>query len=115
MFDKKKVNFWRLAFIFASITIIILFFLWISPYEPKSQMMNSSMGNMAKNMHLSNITIYDLLGGPEMSQGMKDMSSHHTNISSAVINMSFLTTSIIFILIPLIIGGSIILTIMWIK
>jgi hypothetical protein len=119
MFDKKKLNFWRLAFLFAGLTIITLFLLWNSPQQPKVQMMDSSMGNMMKQMHVSNITIYDLLKNDDMQNQMQsqmsEMSSHHQNQASIIFKLNFLSTAIIFFLLPLIIGGSIILTIVWIK
>jgi hypothetical protein len=115
MFDKKKLNFWRLALFYTGATIVILFFLWSSPYKPNAQMMESSMGNMMKTMHLSNITIYDLMGNPRAEQSTSETESHHNDDSSPIYNMSIITTSIIFLVLPLIIGGTIILTIVWIK
>jgi hypothetical protein len=116
MFNKRKLNFWRLAFIFTGLIIITLFFLWSSPNKPKSQMMGSSMGNNMASMKLSNATIYDLFNSEsQMSQQMNDMSSHHNGQSASMVRISFLTTSVIFFLIPLIIGGTIILAIVWIK
>lgn len=119
VFDKKKLNFWRLAFIFLGLIITVLFLLWGSPQEPKSQMMDGSMGNMMKQMHVSNITIYDLLTNKETQNQMQTqssgMDSHHQSQGEAIIKLHFLTTAIIFILLPLIIGGSIILAIVWIK
>jgi hypothetical protein len=119
LFDKKKLNFWRLAFLFGGLTIITLFLLWNSPQQPKAQMMQDSMGNMMKQMHVSNIKIYDLLKNGEMqnqSQGQtNEMGSHHQNQASVVYKLNFLSTAIIFFLLPLIIGGSIILAIVWIK
>lgn len=115
MFDKKKLNFWRLALLYTGATILILFFLWSSPYKPNSQMMDSSMGNMMKTMHLSNITISDLIGNQRVEQSTSEMDSHHEDKSSSIYNMGIVTTSIIFLLLPLIIGGTIILAIVWIK
>lgn len=119
IFDKKKLHFWRLAFIFGGFAIITLLLLWSSPQEPKAQMMTSSMGNTMAQMHVSNITIYDLLKNENMqeqSQSQTDsMSSHHDSQSPIVVQLNFLMTALIFLLLPLIIGGSIILAIVWIK
>jgi len=119
IFDKKKLNFWRLAFVFGGLTIIILLLLWSSPGQPKAQMMTSSMGNTMKQMHVSNITIYDLLKKDEMQDQTQsqtsETSSHHQNQASIMFKLNFLTTALIFLLLPLIIGGSIILAIVWIK
>lgn len=115
MFDKKKINFWRLALLYMGATILILFFLWSSPYKPNSQMMASSMGNMMKAMHLSNITIYDFMGNEKAEQSTTEVASHHNDESSPVYKMGIMTTSIIFLLLPFVIGGTIILAIVWIK
>lgn len=119
IFDKKKLHFWRLAFIFGGFAIITLLLLWSSPQEPKAQMMTNSMGNTMSQMHVSNITIYDLLRNENMqeqSQGQTDSSSsHHEGQAAAIVKLNFLTTAVIFLLLPLIIGGSIILAIVWIN
>jgi ribonuclease D len=119
IFDKKKLNFWRLAFIFAGLVVIILVLLWNSPQESKAQMMDSSMGNIMKQMHVSNISIYDLLKKEDiqnqMQSEMSEMSSHHSNQASIIFKLNFLSTAMIYFLLPLIIGGSIILAIVWIK
>lgn len=113
MFAKKKLNFWRLAFIYIGLTVTILLLLWSSPYKSQSAMMDGSMGSMMKSMHMSNASIYDLLGNPEAQQQTNESSGHHDN--SPVYNMAVLTTGIVFLLLPLIIGGSIMLAIIWIK
>lgn len=119
IFDKKKIHFWRLAFIFGGFAIITLLLLWSSPQEPKAQMMTSSMGNTMAQMHVSNITIYDLLRNEtmqEQSQGQTyNNSSHHESQEPTLAKLNFLTTALIFLLLPLIIGGSIILGIVWIN
>ena len=119
MFDKRKLNFWRLAFLFAGLAIITLFLLWNSPQEKQAQMMDGSMGNMMKQMHVSNITIYDLLGKGgqqgQMAEQMSEMHSHHQGQAPMIYKLNYLSTAAIFLLLPLIIGGSIILAIVWIK
>ena len=115
MFDKKKINFWRLCFIFIGLIIITLTILWSSVKEPSAQMMTGSMGNMMKEMHTNNITIYDLFGEDSQKESMGDMQSHHQSQSAGIVSMSYLSTAVIFMLLPLIIGGAIILAIVWIK
>lgn len=125
MFDKKKLNFWRLAIIFIGFTSITLISLWLSPQEKLATMMNQSMANMAS-MHLENFTIYDLVGSSDTETSTTDVgtvsqsqsnesSQHHDSYSSDIRNLSIITTVIIFTLIPLIIFGTIILAIVWIK
>ena len=114
MFSKKKLNFWRLSFIFIGITVSILFMLWSLPQESKAAMMNTSMGNMMKSMHVSN-NIYDFFGQSEHGQQMNEMSETHSNQAPIIYKLSFVTTSFIFILLPFIIGGSIILALVWFR
>ena len=118
MFDKKKLNFWRLTVIFMGVIVISLSSLWLSPQGTKATMMNVSMGNMAKNMHLSNITVYDLVDTPETeaeTQSDSTDSTEHHSEKSGTKTLGIITTLIIFGLLPLLIGGSIILAIVWIK
>lgn len=121
MFDKKKLNFWRLAVIFMGFTGITLIALWLSPQENKASMMTESMATMSS-MHLENVTIYDLIGSTESDMGeatasqtqTNDSSEHHEE-ASTVKTMGIITTVIIFALIPLILFGTVILAIVWIK
>lgn len=123
MMDKKKLAFWRLAAVFGSIAILMLFFLWNSPNAPKSEvqsgMMASSMGNMMKSKNLKNITIYDLFGGETMNDRMASMSmstmSHSDNMDVIKYKVGFWGTIMIFLLLPFIIGGTVILAIIWMK
>lgn len=116
----KKLNFWRLAIIFAGITAITLMLLWSFPQEPQAQMMDTSMGNMMKGMQDKNLTIYDLFDAPEAQSEQSqaghggDTLSHHQN-QSVMVSLNFLSTAIIFLLLPLIIGGAIMLAIAWIR
>lgn len=116
MFDQKKLNFWRLAVIFAGFTGITLLSLWMAPREPKASMMNESMATMAK-MHLENVTIYDLTGPSEQGNqtSSSDSTQHHKDESSGTKTMGIVTTLIIFGILPLLICGTIILAIIWIK
>lgn len=115
MLNSKKLHFWRLTFIFGALIIITLFFLWSAPEVKKSEMMDVSMGNMMQSMHVSNVTLYDLFTEGEGNEQMAEMHSHHQGQAPVIYNLSFLTTSLIFLLLPFIIGGSIILAIVWIK
>lgn len=115
MFDKKKLHFWRLAFIFTGITIVILFMLWSSPQQGKAAMMGGTMGSMMKSMHVSNIRIYDLLSKPDHTELMNQMNQQHRGQAPIIYKLSFITTALIFILLPFIIGGTIILALVWFK
>ncbi len=125
MFGKKKLNFWRLAILYMGFTGITLISLWLAPQEKLATMMNESMANMAS-MHLKNTTIYDLVGSSDASSNKTNSgksslsqsnvsSQHHDKESSGIKTLSIITTVIIFAFIPLIIFGTIILAIVWIK
>ena len=115
MFSKKKMHFWRLVILFGALILITLFLLWSNAPMQKAGMMDSSMGNMMKSMHLSNITIYDLFDTMNSQQEMSAMKSHHLKQAPVIYQLSILTTSIIFVLLPFIIGGAIMLGIVWIR
>lgn len=115
MFDKKKLNFWRLAVIFIGYTAITLLSLWFSPQVQKAAMMNESMANMSK-MHLDNATIYSLFNNPDSkTQTEQPDTSQHHEAASGTRSLGVITTIIIFSLLPLLIFGTIILAIVWIK
>lgn len=115
MFDKKKKNFWLLAIIFIAITITILFSLWNSPQaSQRAAMMNTSMGNMMKSMHLSNLKIYDLFN-QEIEQQISEAENHHATQASVIYQLNFISTAVIFFLLPFIIGGTILLAIVWVR
>lgn len=115
MFDKSKLNFWRLVFIFGGLIAVVLGVLWSSQREPDSQMMNSNMGSMMKSEHLKNTTIYDLLKNPIQENQMGETQNHHQSQATNIVNLSFISTAVIFLLLPFIIGGAITLMILWIK
>ncbi len=115
MFSRKKMHFWRLVVLFGALILITLFLLWSNSPMQKAAMMDTSMGNMMKSMHLSNITIYDLFDTMNSQKEMSALKSHHLNQSPVIYQLSFLTTGIIFVLLPFIIGGAILLGIVWIR
>ncbi|BCN29584.1 hypothetical protein bsdtb5_08790 [Anaeromicropila herbilytica] len=81
--------------------------------------MNKSMSSMAIGMHLENSTVYDLLQKEESINSdqniTKETSNQVNEDSSETKTLGIITTVIIFGLLPLILGGSIILAIVWIK
>jgi hypothetical protein len=116
LFDRKKLNFWRLALGFLGFTLIILFLLWSGPQSPKTQMMIGSMGKMMTEMHAQNLTVYDFFinSAPEGYEAA-GAESHHEDASNAQRTVNFLTTAAVFLLLPLILGGAIVLAIVWFK
>jgi hypothetical protein len=116
VFDRKKLNFWRLALGFMGFTMITLMFLWLGPQSPKAQMMTGSMGKMMTEIHAQNLTVYDFFADsiPE-DHSAGEAENHHENASSAQRTVNFLTTATVFLLLPLILGGAIVLAIVWFK
>ena len=115
MFSKKKMYFWRLAFIFTGITILTLTLLWSSPNMPTKSLKNVNMSDMMKKEHAGNTTIYTLFKNKEQSSEMDEMVSHHQDQTELIIKANFLTTAITFLSLPFIIGGSVLLSIVWKK
>lgn len=116
MFEKKKLNFWRLAVGFAGLTLIILMLLWTGPQEPKAQMMDSSMGKMMVEMNAGNFTIYDFfMDVAPTEHEAEEGQSHHEDASPTLRSINFWTTATVFLLLPLILGGAIALAIVWFK
>lgn len=118
MAKNKKQNFWLLAIVFTGITIVALHIEWNTPKGPKAAMMNQSMGNMMKGEHLRNITFTQLLENnqPENMMGNgAGHTSHHGEMDQMLFGIHRVTTLLIFLLIPFILGGTIFLAIVWLK
>ncbi len=116
MFDKKKLNFWRLSLGFMGLTLITLMFLWSGPQAPKAQMMTDSMGKMMTEMHTNNLTIYDFFVNSIPSEHQTgEAENHHEDAPAMMRAVNFWTTAIVFLLLPLILGGAIVLAIVWFK
>ena len=118
MAKSKKQNFWLLVIVFVGITIVALQIEWNSPRDPEATMMNKSMGNMMKQEHLSNVTLRQLLAYnlPENMMGQSSgHSNHHGEADQMLFGINRVTTLVIFALIPLILGGTVFLAVIWIK
>jgi len=112
---RKKLNFWRLAFISAALVILTLMSVGHFSHPGNRSPMDASMGNMMKKEHAAGIGIYDLFGAPETSPQMEQMHEHHRNQSGLIVATHVLTTGVILVLLPLMVAGTIILAIAWIK
>lgn len=116
MFDKKKLNFWRLSLGFMGFTLIALMFLWSGPQAPKAQMMPDSMGKMMLSMHGKDVTIYDFFVDTAKEEHQTgEAENHHEDAPTMMRAVNFWTTAIVFLLLPLILGGAIVLAIVWFK
>lgn len=117
MIDKKKQHFISLFLIFGVIVLITLMNEWSKPQplEAASSMMNDSMGNMMSSMHLSNVSINDLLYQEESQEEASGTSSHHSAEDSELNRVHYFTTLSIIILLPFIVAGTTFLSIIWLK
>ncbi len=119
MFDKKKLNFWRLSLGFMGLTLIALMFMWSGPQAPKAQMMTGSMAKMMTEMHANNLTIYDFfvnsIPSEHQTGDAENHQNHHEDAPAMMRTVNFWTTAIVFLLLPLILGCVIVLAIVWFK
>lgn len=123
MIDKKKLHFFRLCIIFGIITIFALLNEWSKPqsWQANNSMMSGSMGSMMSSMHLSNITLDDLIVQKEAQEapvnaGSNDStSSHHNAKDSELGRAHYFTTLSIVVLLPFIVAGTMFLAIVWLK
>lgn len=110
-----KIPFWQLFSLFFIITIIALSQLWAVPADKPAgmmtQMMGSSMGEMMRMMHASNVTLNDLLWWHTEEQGVKQ--SKHGQFSPFLYQVHSLTTKVIFLLTPFILAGAAVLVASW--
>jgi len=94
---------------------------YISLTEKSESMMTNSMGNMMSSMHLKNIKLSTLFvtenqnkSGMSSNISTSTSTSHDTNVSYKK-RIHYITTIIIIVLLPLIIAGTVFLSIIWIK
>lgn len=107
-------SFWILLILFGLLTIAGLMINQSAQSGSMGDMMSMSMGGMMKQMHASNLTVAELLQSAYESHGMSmgDMAGHH-EIPPLLQSIGFLSTVTIFILLPLILGGTALLLVLW--
>ncbi|MHB8170739.1 MAG: hypothetical protein ACYDG6_04255 [Thermincolia bacterium] len=108
MNDKKK-SFWILLIFFSILALAVMV---INQSAGDSGEMGLSMGGMMK-MHTNQLKAADLLKPGPVDHGMGDISNHH-NIEPLVASLGFLTTVVIFVGLPLLLGGAVLLMVLWI-
>jgi hypothetical protein len=117
LLKNKKLPFYKLSFISIGVVVITLLINWgyFLPMEKTESMMAKSMGNMMSSMHLKNIKLSDLfVAEAENKSSISSNNSTETTISYKK-GIHYITTITIIVLLPLIIGGTVFLTIVWIK
>lgn len=107
-----KKHFWQLTFGFLLLVMPALISSW-STYQNQDgmmmQMMGQSMGDMMRMMHASNISLADLLTWKnEMTMPQSALGA-----STGLMLVHMLTTNIIFLLVPVILAGTVFLLIVW--
>lgn len=115
MISKKKLHFLQLTFVFTIITIGTLLFNWSSNANLKNSMsmMGQSMGNMMSSMHLKNAKLSDLVTSKEQTNTSKNMNNETKE--GYLKEIHYITTIIIVVLLPFIIGGTVFLAIVWFR
>jgi len=108
MKDKKK-SFWLLLILFSAITLAII----VNNQFQGGSDMGLSMAGMMKNHHTSQLKPADLLKPMVEDHGMGDLQGHHEP-NPLMASVGFITTVIIFIAIPLLLGGTVMLIVLWI-
>lgn len=110
MKDKKK-GFWLLTIIFGllAMSALMVNLLTVTPGEDEG----ISMGGMMKAHHAENLKPGDLLKLSESDHSMNSNQGHH-EVTPVMQNIAFFTTIIIFLLLPFLLGGTVLLLVLWI-
>lgn len=110
--NRAKIHFWQLTLLFLIPTILTLGSVWSRPQEQSSdmmtQMMGSSMGDMMKMMHASNITVNQLLHWQNQEGGMQKLEK-----PAYLVMVHRFTTDFVFLLTPVVLCGTVFLLIVW--
>lgn len=117
MISKKKLHFLQLTFVFTAITIGTVLLNWSSNTNIKNSMsmMGQSMGNMMSSMHLKNAKLSDLVTSKEQTNTSKSKNMSNETKEGYLKEIHYITTTIIVVLLPFIIGGTVFLAIVWFK
>lgn len=107
----KKISFWILLIFFG---LLILAGLALNSGNSSGDiaMMGLSMGGMMKVHHIGQINPADLLKPIVEDHGMGDTAGHHW-LGPLLESVAFLTTITVFLLVPLLLGGAVLLIVMW--
>ena len=117
MLKNKKLHFYQLCFVSIGVVVITLLINWgyFSPTEKTESMMAKSMGNMMSSMHLKNAKLSDLFVAEAQKQSSVSTNYSNEMTISHTKKIYYITTITIIVLLPLIIAGTVFLTIVWIK
>lgn len=108
----KKSSFWILLLFFGVFTLAGLISNQTSQ-DSGSGEMSLSMGGMMKKHHVSGLRPADLLKPIVEDHGMEDMAGHH-ELTPLMGSLAFLSTTTVLIFLPLLIGGAVLLLVLWI-
>jgi hypothetical protein len=107
----KKQSFWILLILFGLLTLSGLVINQVNG-ESTMQDMGLSMGGMMK-MHAAGLEPSTLLKFGFESHGMDNFMDGHHELPPLIASLSFLTTITVFIFVPLLIGGAVLVLILW--
>lgn len=108
----KKQSFWILLLIFGFFALAGLVGSQ-STGQSGSGDMGLSMGGMMKKHHVTGLKPSDLLKPIVEDHGMDEMIGQH-ELSPFMGSLAFLTTTTVLILLPILIGGAVLVVILWI-
>ena len=111
MNDKKK-GFWILLLIFGLLAVALLSVNQLTMDSSAMGDMDLSMGGMMKKHHISKLNAVDLLRSSFEPHGMGNMDGHHP-LNQLMNSMSFFTTIIVYLALPLLLGGATFLLVLW--
>lgn len=111
MKDKKK-GFWILLLIFSLLAVALLSVNQLTMDSSAMGDMDLSMGGMMKKHHINKLNAVDLLRSSFEPHGMATMDGHHP-LNQLMNSMSFVTTIIVYLALPLLLGGATFLLVLW--
>lgn len=109
MKDKKR-GFWLLLLIFGFLAIFSLAVNW-AVTEPGDPEIGMSMGGMMNRHHLGQLTPQQLLAS-EIEPHAVSIATDQP-VSPLIAAMGFISTLIVFLALPLMLGGAVMLAILW--
>lgn len=114
---KKKMPFIILSAFFGALSLLIIFFTWGNSHSTTiaTSMMTQSMGEMMIDMHVSDVTVRELILQQEKTEAAsatENQASHHSQ-GGFLKTAHYLTTGTIVILLPFILAGTVFLAIIW--
>ena len=110
---RGKRGFWLLTIIFSFVIMLTV----MSPYGMSeiSKEMNDTMGNMMKKDHTENLNLADIFSKNSTHHPQEQSASGHSHpLPTFITSISLFSTSLLLLLLPLIMGATAVMVILWI-